>query len=494
MMMHPPKRRRLPSRQACLHCRTRKHRCDGVRPACGDCRSRQTFCQYLDAANSSTPHVVPSESPQKLQVAVHYDQQLATPSGQDSDPSTISTFPLQPRKDQDGSGLPVATAGSKEASSGLRGFFGESSTIAFVSGMSSSSVRGTGIYLSNGESNGESRIGAPVSEVSHTCNLYSRGQSALHLPERPVADSLVDAYFERFHPLYPFLHEGSFRAEYENMWSENTNINLRCSWYALLNAVFVHACEFCPLIPKEKLSATVRPFVDRSRETILTHVYQQTNMEFLQALLLISHYLQGTLDLNECWNIVGLMIRTAVSIGLHQDPDDLAFTVLEKEVRKRVWWGCFIIDQTLSMKLGRPRALQAADAQDVPCPSLIDDQYIHGQATAARQPSGCPSLIAFFRHTIELSKIIERILYHLYTGRKSRVITIVDFKDPPVSEQSLILSAIIRLDGELQAWWAEGPVHLRGSADDRKERIFERQQAVMKIRYVEATLTICFCY
>jgi hypothetical protein len=217
-------------------------------------------------------------------------------------------------------------------------------------------------------------------------------------------------------------------------------------------------------------------------------------MEFLQALLLISHYLQGTLDINECWNIVGLMIRTAVSFGLHQDPDDLAFTVLEKEVRKRVWWGCFIIDQTLSMKLGRPRALQAADAQDVPFPSLIDDQYIHGQATAARQPSGYPSFIAFFRHTIELSKIIERILYHLYTGRKTRVITIVDFKDPPVSEQSLILSAIIRLDGELQAWWAEAPMHLRGSADDRKERIFERQQAVMKIRYVEAALTICFCY
>lgn len=38
--------RRLPPRQACVGCRTRKHRCDGERPQCGDCRSRKIACSY----------------------------------------------------------------------------------------------------------------------------------------------------------------------------------------------------------------------------------------------------------------------------------------------------------------------------------------------------------------------------------------------------------------------------------------------------------------
>lgn len=468
MVFPRSKRRRLPSRQACMNCRTRKHRCDGVRPQCGDCRSRETFCQYSDEANGLDSRVeIYRESAGSIN---HHRETSKTSSGAD----TYNTCTLPPSEDPN-----VSLKENAE----LRGFFGESSTIAFVSNILGSPQHSPGVHLPKSDL----KHGISALQMSSTCEIHNKAhldKSSLtfHIPDRHIADGMVDAYFERFHPLYPFLHEGTFRAEYERMWSSASDSPLRCSWYALLNIVFAHGCEFCHLVPKHRLPGIVRPFVDRSRETTLSHIYQQANLEFVQVLLLLSHYLQGTLELNECWNLVGLMIRTAVSIGLQLNADGLELTALEKEVRKRVWWGCFIIDQTLSMKLGRPRALQLADAEDVPCPSLIDDQYIHDRSSVARQPAGCPSTIAFFRHTIELSKIIERVLYHLYTPKSVRARSAADPYESPIPEQHLILSTVVRLDGELQAWWTDVPVHLLEDTDAMEGRVFRRQQAVMRIR------------
>lgn len=40
---------------ACTRCRSRKTKCDGVRPACGICRKRSTECEY-DHDPDTTPH------------------------------------------------------------------------------------------------------------------------------------------------------------------------------------------------------------------------------------------------------------------------------------------------------------------------------------------------------------------------------------------------------------------------------------------------------
>lgn len=366
-------------------------------------------------------------------------------------------------------------------SAGPQGYFGDSSTVALVSKLRCDCQDDMGVHLQNDPDNDV--LGAQGSCKIHATRSSKRGLIDLYLPERNLADNLIDKYFERFHPLYPFLHEGSFRDEYEKMWCELPNTPLRCSWYAVLNAVFAQACEFCDLVPDAKFASTVAPFVDRTRESILSHIYQQANLEFVQALLLLCHYLQGTIKLNECWNLVGLMIRTAVSIGLHVDPDQLPLSVLEKELRKRVWWGCFTIDQTLGWKFGRPRALQVADAQAVPFPSLVDDQYIHCRSSVVRQPAERPPYVAFFRYTIELSKIIEKVLHQLYAPNKKN--------SAPLdlgAKSSDILSTVVQLDSELQTWWEEMPMHLRPDSTDDEARIFRRQRSVMEIRQVMAAL------
>ena len=228
---------------------------------------------------------------------------------------------------------------------------------------------------------------------------------------------------------------------------------------------------------------TVAPFVARSRDIIFSHIFKCGNLELVQALLLMCHYLQGTMELNECWALAGLMIRTAVSIGLHLSPDDLPISIVEKEVRKRVWWGCFILDRTLSWKFGRPISMQAANVVEVPLPLAIDDQYIQNTSLAPRQPLARPPILAFFLHTIKLAQIIDQILQVLYTTTNERLQQSgVDTQLRPEHSLSYLLSEAVLLDGQLQAWWQDRPKHLHPTTNTSDSRIFQRQQTVMQLR------------
>lgn len=363
---------------------------------------------------------------------------------------------------------------SPSDSGGPDGYFGDSSTFAFVSKVQPESQNNNGVHLQNSR----------YQPTGGNANCKFRDKETVYeLPERHLADSLIDGYFDRVHPLYPFVHETSFRAEYEKMWANLSGSILRPSWYALLNLVFALGCEFCDAIPEGKVMTTVSPFVARSRDIIFSHIFKKGNLELIQALLLMCHYLQGTLELNECWNLVGLMIRTAVTIGLHLNPDGFSLSTVEREVRKRVWWGCFIIDRTLSMKFGRPPSIQAADVYDVPLPLPVDDQYIHDDSLAPRQPACRPSATAFFIHTIKLSKVIDNILRDLYTTNKraSRQAG-VDTMLPESSNQSQFFGHAVLLDGQLQSWWEEVPAHLRPESVVADGQIFQRQQTVMQVR------------
>jgi hypothetical protein len=219
--------------------------------------------------------------------------------------------------------------------------------------------------------------------------LTSRDLEAWYeLPQRDLADSLVDAYFNHVHRLYGYVHEGSFRAEYERMWRHLSlsELSLPSSWLGILNLIFAFGCEFCDAVKEKDVLTTSSRFVARSRSILFSQIFKAGSLEMAQALLLMCH---------ECWNLVGLMIRTAVSIGLHLNPTAASMTSVEKEVRKRVWWGCFVIDRTLSMKFGRPPSIRVTDGFDVELPLDVDDQYITNDSTVPRQPAGRPSMTGF---------------------------------------------------------------------------------------------------
>jgi hypothetical protein len=310
-------------------------------------------------------------------------------------------------------------------------------------------------------------------------------ESYFELPDRMLADSLVDAYFRRTHKLYPFLHEGTFRAEYEATWARpSSGRSSRRSWVGLLNMVFAHGCECCDTVPHDKTPVYAASFFSRSKNILISQLFTSGSLETVQSLLLMCYYLQGTIDLHQCWNLVGLTVRIATSLDLHSNLGQDHVLPVEREMRKRSWWGCVALNWTLSMKLGCPPLLRTEDG-NVDLPLEVDDQYIINGTCTSRQPNGTPSFISFFVTTIQLAQIVHNISEGLYLRRPQTY-------DKETSKQartqqstcSRVLSKIVTLDGQLQAWLDNIPRHLAEAPLEGKRSWldFQGQQIALRIR------------
>lgn len=290
--------------------------------------------------------------------------------------------------------------------------------------------------------------------------------------------------------LYPFLHEGTFRARYDALWADDQP-EPTPAWMAIANLVFAYGHEFCAQQQQDNFAAQAAPFVSRAKRIVLSRVFARADLRLVQALLLLCHYLQGTLQLNECWNMVGLMVRSAVSIGLHLNRPAGVVSAVEREERRRSWWGCFVLDRMLSMKFGRPPSILFDSAKEVDLPLEVDDQYIADGLLVPRQPCGRPSRLSFFVSTVKLSEIVDSILSRMYdAGSRSRTESGQGLWWSRSPEASTRLGNAVLLDGQLQAWWEAMPEHLRNEPELSDGREFQRQRLVMRIRFLQMRLLL----
>ena len=64
----------------------------------------------------------------------------------------------------------------------------------------------------------------------------------------------------------------------------------------------------------------------------------------------------------EAWTYTGMAIRMAQDLGLHRSADGWAraelggrlFTDTELQERKRIWYGCVVMDKYVSTYIGKP--------------------------------------------------------------------------------------------------------------------------------------------
>jgi hypothetical protein len=65
----------------------------------------------------------------------------------------------------------------------------------------------------------------------------------------------------------------------------------------------------------------------------------------VQYLLLTTQYLQGTRESLQTWSTHGLAVKAALSIGLHSNDGLQNLSPVEREMRKRTWYGCVLLDR-----------------------------------------------------------------------------------------------------------------------------------------------------
>ncbi|GLA81450.1 hypothetical protein AtubIFM56815_005101 [Aspergillus tubingensis] len=243
--------------------------------------------------------------------------------------------------------------------------------------------------------------------------------NAFTLPTRRMADNFMSCFWNFTHPIFPILHKPTFVISYDSLWVPPTESfsGSVCGkaedpiFLSTMNIVFAIGCQFSDLVAPGKRTSLADQFYQRSRALYDIDALDSASLLTVQMLLLTGLYLQSTKYASRCWHMVGLAIRTAQDIGIHIEHTRPSKTQLEREMRRRVWHNCVILDRLLALTFGRPNMISSNSA--VPPPLIIDDEYLL-QDGEGIQRSQSQSSMEFFVCSIQLFEILNGIMSRIY--------------------------------------------------------------------------------
>ncbi|GFF96416.1 transcriptional activator protein acu-15 [Aspergillus udagawae] len=425
----PGKRRRVAL--ACDVCRTRKSRCDGTRPQCGMCKDLGFECVYTPPV-TATNVIVQKDYLKDLESRVKSLEENLTTMRSDlsglaaqmtrrSPPGEGRLEPChEPLADLAGSEDPIDAMGAVTfADEEDCGYFGPSSNIAFLRHLSRA--------VSHRESN-QNEINTPrIDQITYDGGFVSatRPPSPLSghtptagrpglvtnptLPSSEETLQLIRRYFYDTGLLFPYIHPPTFLETYDEF--KNNAKKVRRTWLGLLSIMLAMAkvTAVSGHAPAETRIKESTVYYRQALNLCRGEMLRGTTLEVVQYLLLMGQYLQGTQKSVQAWTVHGLAVKAALQLGLHSKDASQAFSPLEREIRKRTWFGCVVLDRTLSMTFGRPPAIPDSYVQlDLP---VVDSV---GQGQPFVDDKTIRHSIQFFNSTITLYKQMGTIIDQVY--------------------------------------------------------------------------------
>lgn len=371
-----------------------------------------------------------------------------------------------------------------------QGYFGSSSAGRFMKQLHDVIDKKTAsTYPSNGSNNSQGSPNSMNSSFRSTIQREPQRRfstdllSDIVLPPRKVADGLLDSYWVYVHTLYPFLHKPSFMKTYSLLWdqlpasSTDKSYDLYESeneplFQCTLNLVFALGCQLSPDTNENEREIASDVFFQRSKKLLHFDILEAGSIKVVQALLLMGQYLQCTKLPGRCWIVVGLAIRVAQGIGLHLERK--SENQLDRELRRRLWGGCIVLDRVISMAYGRPFMIPIS--RDLKLPQAIDDELLTvAPHPPAIQTTSKPSQMAFLVHTIKLYEIMGEILLTLYSDGETfggAVDNALPSARSEIDGDNLAtsLNSILKLEMALSSWKQDLPPFLQH--DQSKDIIF----------------------
>jgi len=259
---------------------------------------------------------------------------------------------------------------------------------------------------------------------------------SVFLPKRRLADTLIQAFFDRVHPNYLIFHLPTFQSQYDRMW-ETSHVALGEFDPAIVCSIFMML-----VFGMQILENPADPQFERSRDDLIdmvqSRVYQllsTSNVENIQALLLLQLYIHNNSERNTAFMLLGCASRMAMALGMHRDALNANFTLNERELRRRVWWTLYLFEQNACTILGRPAVLDEVDINvSFPNEKILDD---------------CQCVpLNYVEYTAHLTRIISTVRRKIYC-------------DPAQRSESVKTSLAIQLMFELDSWYRSLPPRLR---------------------------------
>lgn len=239
-------------------------------------------------------------------------------------------------------------------------------------------------------------------------------------------DAAINSYFSLYHLSYPIVCEPTFRAQYAQVISRPSGK----SWNALAYIIAAIGMFTTSTEP------TVRDLdlFEAAKANISIDSLETGNITLVQALALISNYIQKRGKPNSGYTYLGIALHMAMGLGMHKEFHNWRIAPLQMEIRRRVWWCVFCFYIGAAITFGRPLAWPV-NGIEVALPLNIDDRDLTNLSTSLPPPR--PGLTTH-------SAIASQARFHLMTNEiYAKVISL-----PFPSAQELL-----QLDDERVSTW-----------------------------------------
>ncbi|KAG0227092.1 hypothetical protein BGW42_003150, partial [Actinomortierella wolfii] len=496
------KRRRVS--RACDTCRRKKVRCDGLQPSCTNCTTFGFQCTFNDSAKKRGP---PKGYIEALENRLHRMESLlgglvqngvaskpdldawreeneddldslevnwgsnSTEAGARSAPKRMPSTDLQtdtqvsigdnnpePIKEEPEENVHPFDKSAREKLNALSDSLDamtleDTSFVRYLGNSSGIDLLHKSQMLKNGSLLVPMKLKEHYEWMIEIENALRQEEEQTALPPRDIADHLIEIYFARIHPLLPILPKASFLRQYRSADPEKRPP------VVLLTAMFALASCFSdhPEIVRDNDDNESFGDVYFARaKRLVDFEYEMPRPSAVQALLLMTVYrLTNARCGGRVWVMLGMAIRMCQDMGMHRNSARWHLPPGEAEIRKRLWWSCYIMDRWISASMGRPCAIQDIDC-DVDFPSTEEEEWVDADGNAASPRDNNvigksePSFpLRYFVENIKLAQILGEILHRIYSAttrnqNPNQVSTIVSELDTKLTKWLLALPPDLR--------------------------------------------------
>ncbi|GKT51153.1 putative transcriptional regulatory protein [Colletotrichum spaethianum] len=140
-------------------------------------------------------------------------------------------------------------------------------------------------------------------------------------------------------------------------------------------ALLLSICALGALVGVDTKTRSERFFL-AAESIIMVTGLTRPSVATVQAFLCLALYEIGRGNSSKGWGYSGIAFRMAQDLGFKRDPKDWVHhdsslaTAEDVEIRRRIYWGCYISDKLISLILGRPVYLAYEDAKVQPMETL----------------------------------------------------------------------------------------------------------------------------
>ncbi|KAJ5483079.1 hypothetical protein N7539_006525 [Penicillium diatomitis] len=167
---------------------------------------------------------------------------------------------------------------------------------------------------------------------------------------------------------------------------------------------------------------------------LLPDIHEEGSIFFVEVLCYVAYFMQNLNRRDAAFIYIGLALRMAISLGLHQEVSDPMISEKDRNRRRSAWWSVYSLDRVLSVRSGNPITIQDDDI-GTSWPAALDGSI--------RDP--WPSIV--LTYYTQVSRILGRIGEEIYRKK-------------PRSGSNLIKS-VQSVMNDLSAWLGSIPDSLR---------------------------------